>query len=271
MIGPAAILCVVRSSPVAESPDSDRSPRRPTVTYFEWCHNLGVTSADSPNQRQPEAHRTAERFAGYPPAERPDRVNLPNSGTMRMVESPRAAILLDVDGPLNPYPRRGRPPPTGYLPFVVSHRIIPAVPPIEQRVLLHPERGRDLLRLAQETNAELVWATAWEHEADRLLGPLLGLPALEVIVFEDTGIRHRDGLHGKLPTIDRWAGRRPLCWFDDEFQPADGSWAERRSDSGAPTRLIPVDRHTGLQRQHLDAARAFLRQWGRACPDEPPR
>jgi hypothetical protein len=175
-----------------------------------------------------------------------------------MTETSRAAILLDVDGPLNPYPRRTHPPPHGYRPYVLQHSIIPAIPPIDQRVLLDAAVGSRLLDLAAVTDAELVWATAWEYEANTVLGPVLGLPPLEVIIFEDTGIRHREGHHGKLPTIDRWAGRRPLCWFDDEFQPADQGWAERRTATVAPTLLVPVDRHTGLTPDHLEVARAFL-------------
>ncbi|NKY85861.1 HAD domain-containing protein [Nocardia veterana] len=175
-----------------------------------------------------------------------------------MTEAARAAILLDIDGPLNPYPRPASPPPHGYRPYVLQHSIIAAIPPIEQQVLLNTGLGRRLLDLAETTDAELVWATAWEYAANTVIAPVLGLPPLEVIIFEDTGIRHRDGHHGKLPTIDRWARRRPLCWFDDEFQPADQSWADRRTDTGAPTLLVPVDRHTGLTDDHLDIARAFL-------------
>lgn len=175
-----------------------------------------------------------------------------------MTESARAAILLDIDGPLNPYPRPASPPPPGYRPYTVAHSIIAAIPPVEQHVLLNAELGRSLLRLAETTDAELVWATAWEYAANSVIGPVLGLPPLEVIIFEDTGIRHREGRHGKLPTIDRWARRRPICWFDDEFQPDDQTWAQSRTDAGAPTLLIPVDRHTGLTPTHLDRARRFL-------------
>ncbi|MEV5652457.1 HAD domain-containing protein [Nocardia sp. NPDC052254] len=177
-----------------------------------------------------------------------------------MTESARAAILLDVDGPLNPYPRAAEPPPPGYHPYLLQHSIIAAIPPVEQRVLLNTDLGRRLLELAEGGDAELVWATAWEYEANTVIAPVLGLPPLEVIIFEDTGIRHRDGHHGKLPTIERWAGRRPFCWFDDEFQPADQLWAQRRTSSGAPTMLIPVDRHTGLVTEHLDRAHTFLRR-----------
>ncbi|WP_156959365.1 HAD domain-containing protein [Nocardia sp. BMG51109] len=176
-----------------------------------------------------------------------------------MAESSRAAILLDVDGPLNPAARQGDPPP-GYRPFVLQHQIIPAIPPVPHRVLLNPDHGSCLLALASDADAELVWATAWEYEANRLIGPVLGLPRLDVIELEEHGIRHSDGHHGKLSAVVRWAGSRPLCWFDDEFQPADEGWAERRSDSGAPTRLIPVDPVGGLQSAHIDTARAFLRQ-----------
>ena len=177
-----------------------------------------------------------------------------------MTESARAAILLDVDGPLNPYPRPSGPPPPGYHPYLLQHSIIAAIPPVEQRVLLNTGLGRQLLDLAESTDAELVWATAWEYAANTVIAPVLGLPPLEVIIFEDTGIRHRNGHHGKLPTIERWARRRPFCWFDDEFQSADQHWAQRRTADGAPTMLIPVDRHTGLAAEHLDRARTFLQR-----------
>lgn len=175
-----------------------------------------------------------------------------------MTEAARAAILLDIDGPLNPRPRPALPPPPGFRPYTLAHSIIAAIPPIEQRVLLDAGLGRRLLDLAESTDAELVWATAWEYAANTVIGPVLGLPPLEVIIFEDTGIRHRDGHHGKLPTIERWARQRPICWFDDEFQPADQHWAARRSSECAPTLLVPVDRHTGLTDEHLDRARTFL-------------
>lgn len=130
------------------------------------------------------------------------------------------------------------------------------------KVWLNPEHGVWLRELAAESGAELVWATTWEAEADRLIGPILGLPSLEVISFGEFGVRHSAGRHGKLPAVIEWAGRRPLCWFDDDFQPGDEDWAIERTMEVAATRIIPVDPTTGLQVEHIEVARDFLERIG---------
>jgi hypothetical protein len=93
--------------------------------------------------------------------------------------SERPLLLLDFDGPLNPY--RARKPPTGY----ERHEIVEG----EKiwSVLLNQQHGVELNTLADVF--QLVWVTSWEHGANRLLAPLLGVPDdLPVIVWPE-GVR----------------------------------------------------------------------------------
>ena len=99
-------------------------------------------------------------------------------------------LLLDVDGPLNPYAAKSTRRPDGY----VTYRRTPsggwhtgrnARRFKGLRVWLNPEHGAQLLALAEETGLELAWATTWQHEANDRIGPVLGLPALPVVEFPD--------------------------------------------------------------------------------------
>lgn len=175
-----------------------------------------------------------------------------------MAETIRPAILLDVDGPLNPFVDCEQPRAAGYRAHLLRPKIFPGRAATNRTVWLDPAHGRLLLDLAAQTGADLVWATLWEHEANRLLSGLLGLPELEVICFEGTAFQHSDGHHAKLAGIDKWAGTRPLVWFDDQFQPRDQGWATARSAATAPTRIIPIDPSIGLGPQDLGEARDFL-------------
>ena len=89
----------------------------------------------------------------------------------------RPLLLLDVDGVLNPLGVREAP---GFIPFVVDDPgAVGTVP-----VLLSPEHGRWLTSLADEY--QLVWATSWEGDADRLIAERVGLPrGLPFIAFTD--------------------------------------------------------------------------------------
>lgn len=175
-----------------------------------------------------------------------------------MSEPIKPAILLDVDGPLNPFAECDRPRAATYRAHLLRPKIFPGRPAENRTVWLDPGHGALLLELAAETGADLVWATLWEDEANRLLAAPLGLPELEVIRFAGTAFQHADGHHAKIRGIDSWAGRRPLVWFDDQFQPRDTGWAGDRSARTAPTHLIPIDPTIGLTSADLDAARDFL-------------
>ncbi|MQY12439.1 hypothetical protein SRB5_25730 [Streptomyces sp. RB5] len=123
--------------------------------------------------------------------------------------STRPVLLLDVDGPLNPFAAKRHRRPRGY----TTHRFpVPEVPkPL--RVWLRPEHGPRLLALPYD----LVWATTWMHDANTHIGPVLGLPTLPVIEWPELHTVELDGLQWKTRHILRWAAGRPFAWVDDEI------------------------------------------------------
>jgi hypothetical protein len=153
----------------------------------------------------------------------------------------RPILLVDVDGVLNPWLARSCPPGFGEYDFFPG-----------ERVLLSPGHGELLLSLAQAY--ELVWATAWEHRANRLICPVLALPPLPVIEFPLSG---RDLYFRKLPAVIEAVGSRPCAWIDDEHRPDHYTWAERR---GVPTLIVDIDPALGLT---SDVA-ARLAEWAAA-------
>jgi hypothetical protein len=156
-------------------------------------------------------------------------------------------LLLDVDGPLNPW--AARTPPPGYTrhEWRLTRRDT-------RHAHLNPDHGPALLALAARTGAELVWATSWEDLANRTIGPALGLPPLRVI-----GLRAYEGTPDwKYGAVGRFAAGRPLAWFDDDFSlfaSARDRFLHRRRDV---TALIPVDPATGITEAHLTAAEQAL-------------
>jgi hypothetical protein len=139
----------------------------------------------------------------------------------------RPILLVDVDGVLNPWLADGCPPGFGVYDFFPG-----------ERVLLSPGHGELLLSLAQAY--ELMWATAWEHRANRLICPVLSLPQLPVIEFPLSG---RDLFFRKLPSVVDAVGDRPCAWIDDEHRPDHYTWAESR---GVPTLIVDIDPAEGL-------------------------
>lgn len=151
---------------------------------------------------------------------------------------PRPALLVDVDGVLNPWLAEGCP--DGYR----EYHFFPG-----ERVLLSPGHGALLTSLAAAY--ELVWATAWEHRANRLICPVLALPELPVIEFPLSG---RDLFFRKLPAVIEAVGERPCAWIDDVHQPDHYEWARQRA---VPTLLIDIDPAVGLTRDVIAALAAW--------------
>jgi hypothetical protein len=116
----------------------------------------------------------------------------------------RPLLLLDFDGPLNPHRADGIPP--GYQ----RHEITEGTK--TWRLLLNQQHGVELNALAN--TFDLVWASSWEHGANRLLAPLLGLPQLPTITWPN----RRPVRWGswKTPYVAEWVGDRPFAWVDDE-------------------------------------------------------
>lgn len=157
----------------------------------------------------------------------------------------RPAFLIDVDGVLNPLrrPRPGAGFRRGqYLGYTVW---------------LSPRHGRWLLDLADQLDVELIWATTWEHDANRYIGPAIGLPNLPVIEFSGSPLLATVGHIWKLPDVARAMDGRPFAWVDDDFSIDDLAWAADRTERGTPTLLLAADPEVGLVEAHIDSARAW--------------
>jgi hypothetical protein len=121
---------------------------------------------------------------------------------------------------------------------------------------MNPEHGRRLAALS----CELVWATAWEHEANAWVSPRIGLPQLPVVAWPDPPAADEEederlGLHWKTRTIIEWAAGRPFAWVDDEVTAVDGAWV--RAHHRGPALLHRVNPRLGLTEDDFE----LLSQW----------
>ncbi|ANZ38990.1 hypothetical protein BBK82_25890 [Lentzea guizhouensis] len=151
-------------------------------------------------------------------------------------------LFLDVDGPL--------------LPFAGAKHTGPAdANPLLAR--LDPLHGPWLASLP----CELVWATTWGTDANDVLAPLLGLPALPVATWpedrETEDSDHAAGLHWKTRGLVALAGTRPFAWVDDEITEKDRAWV---ADHHGQALLHRVDPRHGL----TDADYLTIDAWLRA-------
>ncbi|MEU4766409.1 HAD domain-containing protein [Actinosynnema sp. NPDC023794] len=178
----------------------------------------------------------------------------------------RGLLLLDVDGPLNPYAANPHRRPDGYRTFRHTRRGTwhagrDARRHKGLRVWLNPEHGALLRALADDTGLELVWATTWMQLANTLVAPAIGLPALPVIEFAefDHDAGWSPGGSWKWRAVADFAGGRPLAWLDDEHDVGYDearAWFDRQR-AGVPTNLCHVDPRRGLRPEHLDDVRAW--------------
>lgn len=161
----------------------------------------------------------------------------------------RPLLLIDVDGPLNPFAAKATRRPDGY----TTHRMSPTswvsrhanprdAKPL--RVWLNHQHGAMLQALPYE----LVWCTTWQAEANEWIGPHLGLPELPHVPFEELWARRPDGTYFKTWDVVRWAQGRPFAWVDDEIGAADQEFVADIHDGPAllhhinPAKgLLPAD------------------------------
>ena len=154
----------------------------------------------------------------------------------------KPAILLDIDGPLNPYGMSNR---------IGKHAGYRKWSILDYKVWLKREHGPMLLELAAQTNSELVWATTWEHDANWYIGPKIGLPKLPVIEFNRG--------KWKFENVLDYAAGRKIVWFDDDF---DYFYHDRdiflgnRKDT--PTRLQLISPKVGITKDDIETAKAWL-------------
>ncbi|MDP9255944.1 MAG: HAD domain-containing protein [Actinomycetota bacterium] len=153
---------------------------------------------------------------------------------------PRPLLLVDVDGVVCPY---------------AGELVDPAAAGLEQatvgysRVWLSRDIAEYLRRLGE--SFQLVWCTAWEDHAAEFLAPLLGLPALPVIHFDEPVM---EDCHWKWPAIEAFVGDRAFGWLDDEIGRDDLARARRRP---APTMLVQVEGTHGLADVHVEQLERF--------------
>lgn len=151
-------------------------------------------------------------------------------------------LLLDVDGVLCVLGRGPR-----------GERCVEGVVG-EMPVRISKETPARLAHLAE--HFRLVWATAWEHGANEHLAPLLGLPPLPTILFEDDDPLE-PGENYKATAVAAFVGDVPCAWVDDVLSHADHEWARARP---APTLLLETDPRTGLTEDDAEE----LITWARA-------
>ena len=150
------------------------------------------------------------------------------------VTSTRPVLLVDVDGVLNPFGFDGTP--KGF----DAHHFFPED---DYPVYLSEEHGRWLRELSD--HFEMVWATGWGGDANRLLAPFFGLPAWPTIPFPPIPFDPAE----KVPAIDLFVGDRPCAWIEDNMTPEALDWAARRS---SPALTIDVEPSVGLTREMVD-------------------
>ncbi|EKX64461.1 hypothetical protein STRIP9103_04422 [Streptomyces ipomoeae 91-03] len=165
----------------------------------------------------------------------------------------RPLLFLDVDGTLLPYGGAATPATAGQW-GQWQHTSNP------QLAKLVPGHGPRLLALP----CELVWATAWMHDANEVIAPLLGLPELPVADLPDAEPDAESdaeeegaagGPHWKTRALVEIALGRPFVWVDDEISDLDRVFVAARHQG--QVLLHRVDSAVGL----TDADFAAIDDW----------
>ncbi|MFJ5837720.1 hypothetical protein ACIQGO_13315 [Streptomyces shenzhenensis] len=176
----------------------------------------------------------------------------------------RPVLFLDVDGPLNPYAAKPEKRPDGYTTLRVPQdsgtpqgRGELSLRRRPLRVWLKPEHGRALLRLGYE----LCWATTWMGDANRWIGPVLGLPELPFVDFGGALFQERpDGVHWKTPPLVDYANGRSFAWVDDEQSGLDQAYVA--AHHRAHGLLHHVNPRIGLREEDFRVLADFARSLG---------
>lgn len=168
-------------------------------------------------------------------------------------------LLLDVDGPLNPYAGGGKKP-DGY----VLHNMRPSGWESESlpalKVWLNPNHGKKLRSLGYN----LIWATTWAEDANEWISPHVGLPTdMETIVW---GLHKIDGmkkpfskLYWKTPEIVTYMQAvhpgEDFIWVDDEAHKRDEKFLEEHL--GVNVKVFTINPSKGLD----DDDFAEIKEW----------
>ena len=163
----------------------------------------------------------------------------------------RPLLLLDVDGPLNPYAApwfRERLPVGGY-----EMRLLTLSTGRSYWVALNAGHGERLRRLAERY--DLAWASTWQEDANRLIAPLLGLPGDLPVVPLVVPALPLPAWGWKTDQVAAWTGTRPFVWLDDEIT---GATCDRLAAAPLGRHLARTVRpDVGLTEADFDAVAEF--------------
>lgn len=202
-----------------------------------------------------------------------------------MPYAPRPLVAVDIDGVLNPHPV-GYPHPAldvrlpGYVEHDViltaSERRLPylrghGAETVTGRVLVNDAHGR-WIRSLLDRSVEVGWATTWEHFANEVFGPLLGLPELPLAIEFHADVKnghHYPRMYGlgagewKSDALWNRYRDRPLVWIDDGA--SNLARIDTRGnpiDRGAPALSIRCEGEIGLTQDQMQQVDDWLAELG---------
>lgn len=165
-------------------------------------------------------------------------------------------IYLDVDGVLNPDTKKQRSKQWSDYKKYDAHIAFGG----KYRIWLSVEMGQTLLAVATKHDAEIVWSTTWNNEANHHIAPVVGFPELRVVNYDENA--YSFGNSGKLPFVSADAGTKNVVWIDDYLGYADKLWAHERHNGIAteayPTLAIKPISSIGLTKNHIEIIDEFF-------------
>lgn len=169
-------------------------------------------------------------------------------------ESPRAILVLDIDGTINPffarYTLESNPEKLpGFEEFRIDSEVHGSANAFLQTNVL-----TDTFRKLQSRGVELVWGSAW-NEGSNLILEMLQVPEVwPTIVFPEEMDFGMDIETWKLSTVkeyveSNYAETVPVLWMDDEIFSDAERWINSRSGGGF---LFRPERHQGITESHWE-------------------
>jgi len=159
-------------------------------------------------------------------------------------------LLIDVDGPLNPYAAKPTRRPAGYDTYRLAPLGIPKDKPL--RVWLNKDHGPMLTEFAAENDCKLVWCTTWENDANSMIAPLIGLPELPVINFGWTAHKW------KYNAVLDYSAGEPFVWLDDDFNNYKKELRWFESQRKEPCSLQWIDPKIGITAKDLIKTKEWM-------------
>lgn len=130
---------------------------------------------------------------------------------------------------------------------------------------MFPAHGRLLQQVLEK--ADIIWVSSHHEEANRHIGPALGLPPLDWVHLAGAP-RPRSTCSDlnaeRIGAIDNYFQGHPVVWVDDNTEKVDADWARERDATGDRTLIISPDSNKGLQVPDIETMLWWLGQLDRA-------